>query len=501
MKLRGVLDTSLGNFLCLRGYAKMGDLFRISEAKEYQRGLNKKHKEDIARFVDKGEFHFYPEVILGATLATNPAEILRFNEIINRLDGGKKFKVIFGQMTLQCFFSRSKSSEEGRVYDYLRRGVLTVNNRLINSDKLIKLSRIDGHHRLSIIDPKVRKYKDINTPFCIVFFRSEEEAEKFGAALFHNINHKALPLPMEDSLRLILENIELFPDDKLKRDPSFGWPYYLARKLLGKIDYDMVPNVKKTLENQERSFLVMKLGWLIKEKILGENENAIQRFKQALAEVNTLYGSYPVLVENKNIGLLGAFIYYQLWPERLVKSFAQWVIDNHIYTIEKSSAKDIVDVFNSIISSRNRTIFVSLPVDEKETENHYKIIERVAKEINNDLRLKVKIKVDRVDWFVDGTSYEINNKILEMISNCGLLIGDLTYCNPNVYHEVGFLMGKSRALDEGFGNFILILNETVKKKDNVVGFNLKGIKQIKFVQTEKFADELKKHLIKFFKLK
>ncbi len=31
MKLKGVLDFSLGNFLCLRGYARMGDLYDISE--------------------------------------------------------------------------------------------------------------------------------------------------------------------------------------------------------------------------------------------------------------------------------------------------------------------------------------------------------------------------------------------------------------------------------------------------------------------------------------
>lgn len=31
MKLRGVLDFSLGNFLCLRGFVRMGDLYSISE--------------------------------------------------------------------------------------------------------------------------------------------------------------------------------------------------------------------------------------------------------------------------------------------------------------------------------------------------------------------------------------------------------------------------------------------------------------------------------------
>lgn len=53
--------------------------------------------------------------------------------------------------------------------------------------------------------------------------------------------------------------------------------------------------------------------------------------------------------------------------------------------------------------------------------------------------------MERVDWFNDGTSYEISDKIIEMISDCGLLIGNLTFCNPKVYHEVGFVMGKAKA--------------------------------------------------------
>ena len=59
--------------------------------------------------------------------------------------------------------------------------------------------------------------------------------------------------------------------------------------------------------------------------------------------------------------------------------------------------------------------------------------------------LKPVLKVERMDWFHDGTSYMINDKIIEMMSDCGLLIGNLTHFNPNVYHEVGFIMGKAKA--------------------------------------------------------
>ena len=44
MILTGILERSLGNFTCLRGYASLKELAKISEANEtYQRALNKQH--------------------------------------------------------------------------------------------------------------------------------------------------------------------------------------------------------------------------------------------------------------------------------------------------------------------------------------------------------------------------------------------------------------------------------------------------------------------------
>jgi hypothetical protein len=111
------------------------------------------------------------------------------------------------------------------------------------------------------------------------------------------------------------------------------------------------------------------------------------------------------------------------------------------------------------------------------------------------------LKVERVDWFVDGTSYEINDKIIEMMSDCGLLIGNLTYCNPNVYHEIGFVMGKAKAEGKDTPNILLFLDTSVgNAKDKKIGFNLSGVKQLRFTKTEEFAEDLHKNLERFFRL-
>lgn len=55
----------------------------------------------------------------------------------------------------------------------------------------------------------------------------------------------------------------------------------------------------------------------------------------------------------------------------------------------------------------------------------------------------------------------ITDKINQMIADCGLLIGNLTYSNPNVYHEIGFVMGKAKAEGRDSANMLLILDESV----------------------------------------
>lgn len=125
----------------------------------------------------------------------------------------------------------------------------------------------------------------------------------------------------------------------------------------------------------------------------------------------------------------------------------------------------------------------------------------MCREVSEQYHLKPILKVERVDWFHDGTSYEINDKIVEMMSNCGLLVGNLTYCNPNVYHEIGFVMGKAKAEGRDTPNMLLFLDDSVPDgKDKFVGFNLRGIKHLRFTQTEVFAQLLQKNLERYFRL-
>jgi hypothetical protein len=85
VKLKGVLDYSLGNFLCLRGYAPLGVIYDISEsAPSIQRDLLNQHRDEMVAFLSQGEYLFFPEVILCTTLSYQE-EIDQDPDYLNRI--------------------------------------------------------------------------------------------------------------------------------------------------------------------------------------------------------------------------------------------------------------------------------------------------------------------------------------------------------------------------------------------------------------------------------
>jgi len=82
MRLKGILDFSLGNFLCLRGFAPMGVLQSISKADEsYQRIPKDPRLKEVSDYLRKGEFLFFPEIILCIALHDGDSESQDVNDL------------------------------------------------------------------------------------------------------------------------------------------------------------------------------------------------------------------------------------------------------------------------------------------------------------------------------------------------------------------------------------------------------------------------------------
>lgn len=500
MKLKGAIDFSLGNFLCLRGFASMGELSDYSKADDsYQREPIPDQEEQLIRFLERGDYTFFPEVILGVSLEDLHLSDEEVGGLYEKLRSGLGFsRKTFGDLSMSVFTQKS-SGPDSRAIQYYMTATLQGFEK---EDGKITIFRIDGNHRLRAAANAKQTVRDYKTPYCLVIFRNNRERDEFSRVFFHNINFKAAQLTMEQNLRLILDDEALFPNDKLKEEEPFGWPFYLSRMLYGRLDFDILHNIKPFIEAEPRTFFLRQFEFLIGKDILGENENAIRRFKEALGTINALFDTFPALKESSNSGLLAALSYYQLGNHSKVHSFVRWILANHLHHIKVSSTPDLIAIFDKVQESRNRTIFVSMPFGKSKPDDHYAIIQRVAKEVSDSHGLNPPLKVERVDWFHDGTSYEINDKILEMINDCGLLIGNLTHCNPNVYHEIGFIMGKAKVEGKEVANMLLFLDESVPDDDKRVGFNLTGIKQLRFTKPEvEFVPKLRENLERYFKLK
>lgn len=70
IELRGVLDRSFGARWCLRGFASIGDLAKLSQADfDYQRKPNEKHVSELVDFYTKNfDNLFFPELTLCLSL-------------------------------------------------------------------------------------------------------------------------------------------------------------------------------------------------------------------------------------------------------------------------------------------------------------------------------------------------------------------------------------------------------------------------------------------------
>jgi hypothetical protein len=169
----------------------------------------------------------------------------------------------------------------------------------------------------------------------------------------------------------------------------------------------------------------------------------------------------------------------------MLKPFQHWVAGNRLAVLKDIDAHALIEIFESIYTAKARTVFVSMQFGD-DTDDTYDTITRAVNTVNAEARPKIKIEPLRIDKLNKGHSYTITDAILTAIEESGLLIADLTHANPNVYHEVGYMMGLNRGRGLKQENFILIAREEKGSKLDVkVGFNLRGVSQIRF---KKFGD-------------
>ena len=531
MILSGILHTSLGGFTVIRGVAPLGELERCSEFdSEYQRNLIDTHKAEIERFLSDSNYLFFPEVVLSASLQFD----------FNAYKGKRTISPVYDILSGRGFTSNVNNLKVTTVNTELPQALESVGEA--NAPKLaylelpenqlddgLKLFRIDGNHRLSVAkDAKPRETKyDLPTPFCIVLHENASQAQRFEKVVFHNINAKQIPLTSEENLRLILEMGEdnLFDDNILLRSPDFGPAYYLARKLLAEIDDRYLAALKKPLEDRRSLALALTQFLIVEGEISKRRSKAVldarvPRLREAFQQVNAIYQEWPKLKANACHGVLVAFLYFALHNDgRQLSAFSRWVTSNridhlapvkttkslghhnHLSRTQAVDTASLVKVFKSVLTAREREIFISMDF-RNETYETYETIKKTVCQINDQYQLEIGLREIRIDQFNKGHSYTIDDEILKVIEGSGLLIADLTFGNRNVYHEIGYLMGLNRGKGLEQDNFILIADKQTRgdELESDIGFNLKSWQQLRFISTRQLEVSLTESLKIYYKL-
>lgn len=507
LTLRGVYADTLGGFLVIRGFTKLNELAKHSFAENYQRDIKPDHQADIQAFYLRGEYLFFPEVVLSLELladyekrgapAADPLQLVL---------QGQAFKSNVNGVSI-------KATKTKMVVD------LTRINVTIPDEAGTVLKRIDGNHRISafeaLADKELLDRKPVS--FCIVLL-PHGHAQQIEKALFYNINSKALPLTSEEVYKGIIEDEAGFADDVLERD--FGAEFVLCRQTRKKLNFTYLPHVRGVFGQDQAtwpkssdcrcSVLIESLRDLQRERTRLKDESSFPDSAALLQAIQIVNASYAEerMQRSSALGLFSSFLFFALQNGARYRQFETWVLKNHQYELQNINASDLIRIFEKIAESRHRQIFVSMQfkipdkIDpSKLVDNpNWKAIESAVSDLNKEHSFDLELKPIRIDELDKGFSYPLSSAIFQLIEDSGYLIADLTAGNKNVYHEVGLLMGLNQARQKMHDNFLLLHNSSAGDVNKDFGFNIADFKQLRLDDTYSIGQEVKKQVAIYYGL-
>ena len=586
VKLEGIIYKTFDHYIVLRGFAPIKDLAAISHKPEsYQRPVIEQHKADIIKFLESGEYKYFPEITLACRVEKYQefASNIGIDNAIDRDDAQyvDGLKVLAERLPYTSYRARHANITKG-------------DNK--------SLVRVDGNHRLEPFDDpnsliwqeeeaNKEELEKLIVPFTIIF--SEKEfGDKFEAGIFHNINFKQEPLRQEASLKII-SDLGVFDDKEklgeayplalqlidiaknstfesihwLKNNKDIEKDYYrtaclriiqllLNRKTiiekelkeendrLSEKREEVAKNKQELKELQEQdenrdveSSNSMSQEGAQKNKIQRlENEgrnldfqqkhierrvdklthylqkiNSISEIKKAITSLGHVYESFEG-EEYGNIAFLSTMVYYSLLDKAQLQAFIHWAVRNGINKVNepddlsKDSAENLIKMFEQIFQSKKNEVFVSMQFVDSQSELIYEKIVRAIEQFNTKYTgIHLNVYPIRIDRTVESSTYSIQDRILEAIKSCSLIIADLSSKNINVYHEIGYAMGVAQA-NNLLPNMILLYkedteyNEGNQDVDKFVGFNLRNLSQLRFKDYKQLVDGLVERLEKHYEV-
>ncbi len=479
MRLTGIIDYTMDNFLCVRGFASMLELSEISKPDEnIQRDLIGDHCGEMEAFLSGGRFTFFPEVILGANMYGTEADKEKISILRETVHAeSKSLRTTINGIKYVIKRDAVKKENNDFVFDVIQTIRMEFDKNCLVGKEFL---RIDGNHRLSAVN-EYSSYANKRIPFCLLLFRDAEETDKFCRALFYNINTKQIPLKMEQNLKVIIESEQTFDDGTLIEDPSFGENYFLTRKIINNIDLSDYPFLKMFIAESKYTYFVEELKLLLDNNLIKQNEEGVHSVVTALKEIESALKVAALIEAPNNLAVIGAFSYYKLSDEHKADEFLKWVKKNSITQISDIHICDVINIYDKIYDNSPKKVFMSMWFNKKteDTYNQVKDVkEIVAREYN------IEIDIIKVDEHKDGYSDVISKRIIEGIDSCDLLIADLSYGNKNVHHEIGYAQGKGKKV------LLIYKNREGASASDEIGSNLSMHDQLRFTTYSELREGL-----------
>ena len=488
IKLSGILQYAMGGFLCLRGFASFKMLSGISESNvKIQRELIEDHKGEMADFLNAGEYRFFPEVILSLALTDGKSNFDLLNSFHETLRVGQTWNKSIGG--IQISVSRNITKNIPSEYEPHPRIDRIFLSHLKFDEKICKLTRIDGNHRLSAANSV---NDDFLVPFCLVLFRDPKENDQYTRAIFHNINAKQIPLSLEENLKVILGSPDVFSDEKLKTDPSFGWECYLARKVIETVDFSKYPFIQTLIRGNECTYLIDEYKALIKAGLFEKNDESVEKLTNELPAIEAALQEAQLNSVPQNFAVIGALSYYKLTDPEKYKQFIRWAKENSIAEAPRIHMEDLINVFDKLYANMPKSVFMSMQFSS-ETEDTFQTVKDVQEILKRENG--IDFRIIKVDEHKDGYSAEIYHRIVDGIKAASLVIADLSYGNKNVHHEIGFA--------QGLGKKVLLLyqvREGVEPKKEI-GSNISMHDQLRYKNQTELRPMLLRRIRHFFGVK
>ena len=586
VKLEGIIYKTFDHYIVLRGFAPIRDLAAIShKPKSYQRPAIEQHKIDIIKFLESGEYKYFPEITLACRVEKYQefASNIGVDNAIDRDDAQyvDGLKILAERLPYTSYRARH------------------ANITKWDNESLV---RVDGNHRLEPFDDpedsiwqkegaNKEELEKLIVPFTIIFSEIEL-GDIFEAGIFHNINFKQEPLRQEASLRII-SDLGVFDDKEklgeayplalqlidiaknntfesihwLKNNNDIDKDYYrtaglrviqllLNRKSIiekelkeenGKLSkkrHEITQNKQELekfqkqdenrdiassnlmpqegtqkdkiqrLENKGRNLDFQQKHIERRVKRLSdylEKINDIAKIKKAISSLGHVYESFEDN-EYGNIAFLSAMVYYSLLDKAQLQAFIHWAVRNGINKVNepddlsKDSAENLIKMFEQIFQSKKNEVFVSMQFGDPQSELIYEKIVRAIEQFNTKYTgIHLNVYPIRIDRTVESSTYSIQDRILEAIKSCSLIIADLSSKNINVYHEIGYAMGVAQA-NNLLPNMILLYKEDTQYKDKnedtdkFIGFNLRNLSQLRFKDYKQLVDGLIERLEKHYEV-